>query len=410
MSHIFSNHSFSDYRPLLAISGVSVAAAFSLAKRISVPSNLLLPVAFGVGVGAFALSKMCAIAYSGERNTANRVLLALKGEFLDSKFVNNLGQRFNKLALSYPDSNQVDIDWPQPFSPEPIKHPYLDLDQYSSVRTAFSSASLGQIKACLDKVPGKGSREKLCDVLGQGLAVQTKDITSIQAILALLQDASLVLDDMQDGAMLRRGIPATYRLINDERKTCDFFHFLVYTALLEVKKLDEDERFKGKGIFDFTIKCLIDLIDGQLLDDRRVQACPNDETQYKRALEKKTAPLFVLLAVLLHKCSSSKFEVENLIAWGNAFGKVYQVMDDIREVYALVEGKEPYQDFKQGKKTAVDYWGREGAFAYLDSCLEELSEVPHADVGLGFVLKNVKTQRESLFKQTSELTPKLVGA
>ncbi len=61
-------------------------------------------------------------------------------------------------------------------------------------------------------LPGKGVRSKVIDALNIWFKVPESSIVIIKRIIDLLHNASLMLDDIQDGSSLRRGKPSTHTI------------------------------------------------------------------------------------------------------------------------------------------------------------------------------------------------------
>ena len=57
---------------------------------------------------------------------------------------------------------------------------------------------------------GKNIRSHLCNILGKMLNVSTEDIVLIDDIINIVHNASLVIDDIEDNSLLRRGEPCSH--------------------------------------------------------------------------------------------------------------------------------------------------------------------------------------------------------
>lgn len=61
----------------------------------------------------------------------------------------------------------------------------------------------------------------------------------IKKIITLLHEASLLLDDIQDGSMLRRGMPATHTIYG-EAQTINSAGYTITKAIEEALKLGQE--------------------------------------------------------------------------------------------------------------------------------------------------------------------------
>lgn len=59
-------------------------------------------------------------------------------------------------------------------------------------------------------MPGKKIRDKAANALNVWLQVNDDDLNQIRQVISTLHNASLILDDVEDGSISRRGRPATH--------------------------------------------------------------------------------------------------------------------------------------------------------------------------------------------------------
>ncbi|KAA1126614.1 geranylgeranyl pyrophosphate synthetase [Puccinia graminis f. sp. tritici] len=64
----------------------------------------------------------------------------------------------------------------------------------------------------LTSTPGKEIRSMMIDAFNHWLSVPTEQLNIVKRIVGLLHTASLLMDDVEDGSELRRGIPGAYCL------------------------------------------------------------------------------------------------------------------------------------------------------------------------------------------------------
>jgi len=86
-------------------------------------------------------------------------------------------------------------------------------------------------------LPAKGVRNKLADALNVWLRVPENDFNRIKNIIHVLHNASLMLDDVEDGSISRRGAPATHTVFGVAQTINSAGHQII-EALKEVRRLN----------------------------------------------------------------------------------------------------------------------------------------------------------------------------
>lgn len=62
------------------------------------------------------------------------------------------------------------------------------------------------------QVPGKNVRKKLLSSFNNWLKVDQEKVVQIGELVQMLHNASLLLDDIEDNSILRRGIPVAHKI------------------------------------------------------------------------------------------------------------------------------------------------------------------------------------------------------
>ncbi|KAL8766377.1 MAG: hypothetical protein Q9209_006847 [Squamulea sp. 1 TL-2023] len=89
---------------------------------------------------------------------------------------------------------------------------------------------------CIRSLPSKGIRRTLIESLNEWFEIPKASQETITLIVDLLHNASLMLDDCEDGSELRRGNPANH-MIFGQAQTINAATFLFVRAVREVAKL-----------------------------------------------------------------------------------------------------------------------------------------------------------------------------
>ncbi|KAI3329071.1 putative geranylgeranyl diphosphate synthase [Xylariaceae sp. AK1471] len=193
-------------------------------------------------------------------------------------------------------------------------------------------------------LPSKGVREKAIDALNVWFQVPPTKLKSIKFVADLLHNASLMLDDIQDGSQLRRGNPSTHTIFG-VGQTVNAANYQFLLALEEMQKFADAESL---AIF---IEELKHLHIGQSLDIHWTSnlICPSVE-EYFKMVECKTGGLFKLFGRLMavHSTNTLKLDVNELC---NTLGRYYQVRDDYQNLVSpqYTEQKGFCEDLDEGK-------------------------------------------------------------
>ena len=147
--------------------------------------------------------------------------------------------------------------------------------------------------------PGKNIRTQLVSAFNHWLQVPKERLVPITRVIGMLHTASLLIDDIEDSSVLRRGVPVAHNIFGTAQ-TLNSANYVYFGALQELLKL-------GNPKFT-TIYCeeLCNLHRGQGLDLywRDTLTCPS-EAEYLEMVGNKTAGLFRLAIKLMQAESES---------------------------------------------------------------------------------------------------------
>lgn len=81
----------------------------------------------------------------------------------------------------------------------------------------------------ISQIPGKDIRGKLMDAFNLWMEIPTDKLDAIKNIISQLHNASLLVDDIEDGSHLRRGIPVAHSIygVPTTINTANYVYFLV---------------------------------------------------------------------------------------------------------------------------------------------------------------------------------------
>jgi len=194
-------------------------------------------------------------------------------------------------------------------------------------------------------VPGKNIRGKLTAGFNQWMKVPEEKVKSIGDIIQMLHNASLLLDDIEDSSILRRGQPVAH-MIFGTASTINCANYVMFLGLEKVLALGHPD-----GVTVFTQQ-LLELHRGQGMELywRDNFCCPTEE-EYRQMISRKTGGLFNLAVRLMQLFSDSD---ENFTELTRLLGLYFQIRDD----YANLK----LEDYTANKSFAEDL--TEGKFSF----------------------------------------------
>lgn len=236
--------------------------------------------------------------------------------------------------------------------------------------------------------PGKNIRPRLVE-LGYRLAfdsdpivVPPEDTQKLKLaghIVELIHGGSLIVDDIQDGSLVRRNAP-TFHLQHGLPVALNAGNWLYFWALGQVKelKLSNDSTQK---LLDIILGLMIRAHFGQAIDlGTRIDEIPQNQVEKTcyASMELKTGTL-LSLALQLGAAVSGKEVSQNLNALGNRLGFILQLFDDFGN-FAEEKKTEPskrYEDLYNRRPTWI--WAQASKLSE-DSYSEFLNAVKHLPV------------------------------
>ncbi|GLB12133.1 terpene cyclase [Aspergillus tubingensis] len=194
-------------------------------------------------------------------------------------------------------------------------------------------------------LPSKGVREAFIDALNVWLALPDRFVSVIKTIAKTLHNASLMLDDIEDGSPLRRGQPATHTVFG-QALTINSANFVLIQAMDQVRLL-EDSR-----CVDIFVEEMRNLFIGQSFDLywTRQGECPSED-EYREMIRQKTGGLFRLLSrLMMQKATSKKNRCLPLEPLVDLMGEYFQIRDDYKNLTEEYTGQKGFcEDLDEGK-------------------------------------------------------------
>ena len=194
---------------------------------------------------------------------------------------------------------------------------------------------------------GKRLRPALVFLIANLFDSETEKFIPLAAAVELLHTATLVHDDMVDGADTRRGRPTLNVLVGSRAAVLAGDYLFARSAAFAAEA-------KNLRVMSTFAEVLMDICDGELrqLYGNGLRLISRQE--YYRRIEQKTAALFRATTEMAAVLSgASEDDVQALKAYGYHLGIAFQVMDDILDFVGGEHelGKPVGNDLRQGTVT-----------------------------------------------------------
>ncbi len=212
--------------------------------------------------------------------------------------------------------------------------------------TVSSVAAITEIAEYLRESGGKRLRPSLLLLACRALGYAGPAMHRLGAVVEMVHTATLVHDDIIDGAELRRGRPSPNTTWGNTRCVLagDWLYMQAFRIALE------EQNFR---VLDLLIGLTQVMVEGELLQTEKLGR-PITEDEYNELIYRKTACLFEVSMRLGAVLAGADAETEAaLAAYGHALGLAFQIVDDVLDLTAEEEvlGKPVASDLREGKAT-----------------------------------------------------------
>ncbi|KAI8126025.1 hypothetical protein FF38_13514 [Lucilia cuprina] len=224
------------------------------------------------------------------------------------------------------------------------------MDEFSSILEMTRDQStqkeqdeiLLQPFAYIQQIPGKQFRSQLSLAFNYWLHIPDEKLQLIGEIVQMLHNSSLLIDDIEDNSILRRGVPVAHSIYG-VASTINAANYVLFLALEKVQQLGHPDATK------VYTEQLLELHRGQGMEIywRDSFTCPS-ETEYKLMTVRKTGGLFMLAIRLMQLFSENKEDFSKLTA---ILGLYFQIRDDYcnLSLKEYSENKSFAEDLTEGK-------------------------------------------------------------
>ncbi len=228
----------------------------------------------------------------------------------------------------------------------------LDLIEQVTRGSTPAGSTLPGMAAYHLQTGGKRLRALLPLLTAQALGSEPGPLVPLGAACEILHNATLVHDDLQDGDVTRRGQPTVWTRFG-EPQAINLGDAMFYWTLLLVQRLPVPPALREQVARRVLLDTLR-VIDGQEQEFQlKLQPEPTLDA-YFAMVQGKTSGLFALpIAGAALVCAAPQATVDGLAEAARHMGVLFQVQDDVLDLYGDKGRTTPGGDIAEGKRSAL---------------------------------------------------------
>ena len=229
---------------------------------------------------------------------------------------------------------------------ELLREDLVGIEQELGRDAASGVSTITEIAEYLREGGGKRIRPSLLLLAAHVLGYTGGGAIRLGAVVEMVHTATLVHDDIIDGANIRRGRPSANTTWGNEKCVLagDWLYMQAFRVALEERNL---------RVLDLLIEMTQQMVEGELLQIQKLGRAVS-EAEYYDLIYRKTACLFsVSMRLGAVLAGATEAEEASLGAYGRAVGLAFQIVDDVLDLTATEEvlGKPVASDLREGKAT-----------------------------------------------------------
>jgi len=202
----------------------------------------------------------------------------------------------------------------------------LSIDDHWSTK---NEAALLEPFTYISSAPGKEIRTLMIQAFNTWLNVPAEQLGIIAKLVNMMHSASLLVDDIQDNSLLRRGKPVAHKVYGIPQ-TINTAYYVLFLACKDIiPSLKHTTNNPSKDLETILTDELVSLHRGQGLDIlwRDTLQCPSEEEYIFMANGKAGAMLRVAIRLMM-ACGTTNIDV-NYVPLVNLLGLFGQIRDDL---------------------------------------------------------------------------------
>ena len=229
----------------------------------------------------------------------------------------------------------------------PVEQLLKETDNLLKERVKSNISIIDKISEVAPLSKGKKIRSTLLFLLAgmNGSLSSYPQLPEIAASIEMFHLSSLIHDDIVDNSDLRRGEQTLHSNLGNNLSVMwgDFLFINAFIALNNTGK---------KFIMDITLEAAKLMVEGQIIELGNAFNFNIEEDTYYDIINKKTSSLFAAVARIATAVNNEPDEIQTkFYQFGMDFGTIFQISDDMLDIFSENSGKDRFSDLKEGKIT-----------------------------------------------------------
>jgi len=228
---------------------------------------------------------------------------------------------------------------------KPVVHLLKETDRLLKERAKSSISIINKINQVAPISKGKKIRSTLLFLLAGMKGSLSPWLPEIAASIEMFHLSSLIHDDIVDNSELRRGELTLHSNLGSNLSVMwgDFLFISAFKALNKMNK---------KFLLDITLEAARLMVEGQIIELDNADNFNVDQNTYYDIINKKTSSLFAAVTQIAGAVNDESPQVQKkYYQFGLDFGIIFQVSDDMLDIFSEISGKDRFSDLKEGKIT-----------------------------------------------------------
>jgi geranylgeranyl pyrophosphate synthase len=204
---------------------------------------------------------------------------------------------------------------------------------------------IAELQRCTPVDKGKRIRSAFFFLLAGMSRLQGDDLPRLAAAIEMLHLSSLVHDDIVDNSIRRRG---------EKTPNHHFGNYLsvLWGDYLFINSLHMLALDRRNSTMNMLLEVSKHMIEGQILEFENNFNYRIQTRTYFAIIRKKTSSMFAGIASLVAQMKTGSVRPAiDFYNFGRDFGMIFQISDDLLDIFSDHAGKDRFQDLKEGKVT-----------------------------------------------------------
>ncbi len=229
----------------------------------------------------------------------------------------------------------------------PIKPLLKETDRFLREQIQTNIPIINKISTIAPITKGKKIRSTLLFLLsGMNNALTSCPyLAEIAASIEMFHLSSLIHDDIVDNSDLRRGEQTLHNNLGNNLSVM-WGDFLFITAFSSLNKLGKD------FLMEISLEAARLMVEGQIIEIDNTFNIDIPQQTYYDIINKKTSSLFAAVTRIAAAVNNAPPALqEKYHRFGLNVGAIFQVTDDMLDIFSDKTGKDRFSDLKEGKVT-----------------------------------------------------------